>query len=249
METSLYHQFAAIEDSHWWFVARRTILRKLLDHWLPLAPERRILDVGCGCGGMVKLLQQFGHVEGIDLSPDALAYCRRRHGEAVQFHQGSLPDGMPDTGPYDVVTAFDVIEHIPDSVGALRGIRNHLAPNGLLFVTVPALMLLWGPHDELNLHQRRYTAGGLESELEAAGFSVVWTSYFNAFLFPPICAIRVLRRLGGRRLPASDFGPVPRPLNRLLQSIFAAEGGLLPTFRLPVGVSLAAVARPRDEGS
>lgn len=255
MELSYYHQMARIEDGHWWFRGRRAVVRAFLSRHLPQRPgaaggsPRQILDVGCGTGAMLPLLQEFGEVEGSDFSDEALGLCRGRLGD-IPLHKGQLPDGLPSGRRYDVVTAFDVIEHIPDVVSALRAVRGSLAPDGVLVCTVPAFNFLWGPHDEVNHHCRRYTRALLSRHLNRAGFVLRRASYFNTLLFGPVAAVRLARKLVPRHAgaqPASDFkNEMPR-FNRALEAVFASESLVVPRFPLPVGVSLIALATPRKK--
>ena len=244
MDAYLIAQHADLAETHWWLVARRRIIVDILDRRVrELAHVDRLLDVGCGPGMMVPALTRYGSVTVVDASAAAVEHVRRRYPDVAAV-AGELPDvvGAIDGG-FDVVTALDVIEHIPDDEGALRSIRQAMAPGALLLCTVPALQLLWGPHDELNGHQRRYTRRRLVRTLEAAGFDVAWASYFNTFLFPPVAAVRLTRRL--LRRPgeaASDLDTEAGPLNGVLERVFAAERHVLRRMRLPVGVSLVAVA-------
>ena len=194
MDPSLYHAFYELEERHWWFVGRRAIVDSLLSDRLGNAPgrDRRILDVGCGTGGMLPILSKYGHVTGIDSEPLALDYCRKR-GITDVHPQDSFRAGAE----YDVVTLFDVLEHVPGEANFLATMRGYLKPGGLLVVTVPAFEFLWSRHDDLNRHQRRYTRRGLVSVLENAGFEVERSSYFNTLLFPGAAAVRLMSG-GGR---------------------------------------------------
>jgi SAM-dependent methyltransferase len=243
MDLALYHQFAQIEDTHWWFRGRRDVVQCAMRQWLPAHQTPRILDVGCGTGAMLELLSQFGSVEGLDCESAAIDYCRQRFGKAIELHNGLVPEGLPDGSEYDLITAFDVIEHIPDAVAALRGMRDLLAPRGHLVCTVPAYQFLWSSHDEINHHCRRYTERLLRSQLTDAGFKVRRASYFNTLLFPPIAAIRLARRALGLREAKSDFFEAPRPINEVLARLFRLESLLVPSISLPFGVSLIAVAQ------
>lgn len=218
-------------------------MRDVLRKRIPRAGGLSILDAGCGTGGMLPLLAEFGQVEGLESSPEAAAHAVKRVAGAT-VHAGELPGGLPAGRNWDLVTAFDVIEHLPNPVAALEAVRGVLREGGRFVCTVPAYTFLWGRHDEMNRHFRRYTERMLRSELEAAGFRVEWSTYFNTLLFPAIALARLAGRLFPRRDAGSDFRALPGPLNRLLEAIMSAERYLAPHNRLPFGVSILAVARP-----
>jgi len=248
----LYHQFADIERDHWWFSARRAIVAGVLRRRLSGSPDgRRILDVGCGTGGMLEMLTEFGALTcGMDMSPEALACCRKRGlGAKVELRQGSLPEDLPQDAAWNVVTAFDVIEHLDDDAATLRAVFQTLSAGGLFVCTVPAFSFLWGPHDDLNHHRRRYTGRLLRRRLEEAGFRIERLTYFNVWLFPAVAAVRMARRVisGGKaRPPRSDLFMPPAPINALLTRLFASEALVLPHVSFPVGVSLLALCRKPD---
>src|SRR6185295_5287151 len=114
VEAVLYEDFDRLEDTHWWFSGRRAVVREVLLRKLPRRSGLDVLDVGCGTGGMLVMLRELGSVSGIDTSEAALRHARERLGPAVPLSVGALPDGLPAGRTYDLVTAFDVIEHIPD---------------------------------------------------------------------------------------------------------------------------------------
>lgn len=242
MDASLYHRFYEVEDRHWWFAGRRAIVAaELRRHLAPGAGERRILDVGCGTGGMLPILAPYGAVSGIDMEPLALDYCRKRGFTDVALQQGYEPER-----PFDVITLFDVVEHVPDEAGFLRLLSGWLKPGGLLVVTVPAFQWLWSRHDDLNHHQRRYTRGGLVAALTGTGFRVERASYFNFLLFPVVVATRFFERPPRPGTPPEEevlkhlaIGGLNEPLTR----VFSSERHLLRVGDLPWGVSLLAVAR------
>lgn len=249
MRDVMYRVHAELQDAHWWFRARGEIVLALLGDALRERAARangsgarrpRIVDLGCGAGGMIGRLAALGEAVGMDASPAAVEYARE---VGVDIHLGALPAPVPFAdGSFDAATLLDVLEHIDDDRAALAAIRGLLRPGGILVVTVPAFPFLWSQHDELNEHRRRYVRAELREKLESAGFDVLRLSYFNTFLFPPIAAVRLAGRLGGRRDEPME-GRVPKPVNALLRELFASERWLLRSGSLPFGVSLIAVAR------
>jgi SAM-dependent methyltransferase len=243
MEAALQDQFAQIDETHWWFQGRRRVVASVLRGELALVAgqDLRIFDIGCGTGEMLDMLREFGSVEAIDSSADAVQHCKNRFGERLDVHVGVVPRDLPRAGSADVVTAFDVIEHIDDDREALSYLHRVLRPGGTLVVTVPAFAFLWGPHDLISHHYRRYNAPQLRRRLVEAGFTVERLTYFNTLLFPVVAALRLLRRLVGEASPRSDFRELPASLNRVLLALFSLEAALVTRFSLPVGVSLLAV--------
>jgi SAM-dependent methyltransferase len=240
LERTYYAEYFELEDRHWWFVGRRLILLSLLDRHLAPGRGLQLLDFGCGTGTMAQHLARYGAVEAIDADRDAVAFCRQRGLTRVTHLSGAT---VPfDDERFDVVTAFDVLEHIEDDAATLMELRRVLRPKGTLLLAVPAFPFLWGPQDEISHHYRRYVRADLRRRLHDAGFRVLRASYFNTFLFPAIAAIRV----GRRALPAapdlrSDFGIGPRRVNAAMARVFAAEAPLIERIDLPFGVSLLAL--------
>jgi SAM-dependent methyltransferase len=194
---------------------------------------------------MLTHLAAYGKAQGVDIDEEAVGYCRERGLTDVQV--GALEKLPFADASFDLVTALDVVEHLDDDLGALREIGRVLRPGGQLLMTVPAHRFLWGDQDEVNMHKRRYVAAEIRDRLTATGFRVRRVSYMNAFMFPPIAAIRLLRRLEHRLRPRttqeSDFRyPAPRPVNFLLATIFGAEAPIVRRINLPIGVSILALA-------
>jgi SAM-dependent methyltransferase len=241
VDRAVYERMAEIDGAHWWFAARRRIVTELIRAHAPAARPLRILEVGCGTGSNIAMLEGFGRVDAIEPDDGARALAARRSGLAVKG--GYLPDGVTlEDGAYDLIVLLDVLEHIPGDREALSALRAKLAPGGRIIVTVPAMPWLWSAHDAAHHHQRRYTGRTLAAVFEASGFRLRHRSHFNTLLFPLIVAARgagkLLRREGGDdRMP-------PRPVNRLLAALFGAERHWVARAAVPFGVSLAAVAEP-----
>jgi len=247
MEPFMYRSFAELhERRHWWFVGRRRILASLLEDLLREGRDLRILDIGCGTGGMIPVLSPFGRVTGIDPSEDAVRYSRERYGEAAEFLRVDFPREIPPGEGHDLVTLFDVLEHLDDDAEALRRAAGLLREGGRMVLTVPAHRFLWSSHDEINRHRRRYARRELRDRILHAGLEIRRLTYFNTFLFPLVWGARLVRRRlalqGDRR---SDFRIRQEWINNSLSALFGAERFLLRLFNLPFGVSLLAVAARR----
>jgi SAM-dependent methyltransferase len=239
MHASHYQLDAELAETHWWWVARRKLLRRLLNRFVGSGRKRKILEVGCSTGSNLRMLQDFGTVDGMELHRPAVDYCRSRY-PGIRVYGGGIPDPLRDT--YDVICLFDVLEHIDDEESALEWIDDHLVPGGILLMTVPAFGFLWSHHDELAQHCRRYCRPELEALLSRR-FRIAYISYFNTHLFPAIAAARLIQRflrLDGHHDKAAGGRGLS---NGVLQAVFAAERFWLPALRLPFGVSIFAAAR------
>ncbi len=241
MDPKAYVQMAELEDQHWWFVARRSILSHLI-HSLNLPTTCRILDVGCGSGGNLPMLVKHGSVWGMEYSDGAREQAVSRGLATIE--SGHLPDLVPFTDlQFDLITMLDVLEHLNGDVDSLKALGPRLKPGGWILLTVPAYQFLWSQHDVLNHHKRRYNASHLKQVVQAAQFNIRYISYFNSFLFPIVLTIRLLQKVMGRQ--DTDDLVMPSPLvNRSLRSIFEFEKHLLRPFSFPCGVSLVLLAQP-----
>jgi len=229
-----------IEADHWWFVGKRHLLRSLLGD--PRAGER-VLDLGCGSGGIVRDLAPHCRCFGMDRSELGLRICRDR-GFAT-LARGDLREIPFRSGSFDTVLLLDVIEHLDDDEGCLRRAAELLDVGGRIVVSVPAFRWLWSQHDVTFQHRRRYTARSLASVIRRAGLAPERMTYTNCAVFPAAAVWRNLARRTGlaRIAPRHDFWPVPRWLNALLAKVYAFEAWLLRRVNLPVGVSVACIAR------
>ena len=242
MDDQLYRAFAALEDTHWWFVARRKIIGRLIARWVPAGGT--VIDVGCGTGGFLADLQAVYQVRGIDPSPLALDACRARGLSAT--HAGDATD--PSTWgplPVDAVTLLDVIEHLDDDEAALRAARSAVGTAGHVIVTVPAYQWLWTEHDVANQHRRRYTASRLRRSHQRAGLRPLQIGYFNALLFPLALVQRSMAKLG---LPADPLGAPPKLINRLFDRVFSSEATVVSgtVHGFPLGLSVYCVSVPAE---
>jgi SAM-dependent methyltransferase len=251
MQQHTYAIMRRVEESHWWFVGRRRIIKSFLERVVrELKTEKgsdpaplNILDVGCGTGANLEMLAQFGEAEGVDVSSEALSFCRARG--LVKVKQGAAEALPYAEGSFDLVTGLDVIEHLDDDLAGLKEMRRVLNRGGRALVFVPAFMFLWGVQDDISNHRRRYTLKELTGVLRDAGFEIERSTYANISFFAPILLGRLLMRATGFR-PASENNLTIGALNGLLGRILGSESSILRRVNFPFGVSAICVARRID---
>ena len=241
MERTVYHRLDQLEGQHWWFASRRKILKNVISQFAPKKANLNVMEAGCGTGGNLQMLSSFGKLEAFELDDEARAIAKNKM--PMDIKRGMLPDNIPyKPESFDVVVAFDVIEHVEHDVESLASLGKQLAPGGRLIMTVPAMPWLWSKHDETHHHFRRYTSASLNEALLKAGLKPVRISYFNTLLFPLIAGLRLVRKAFGLKETADDAMPSPA-VNGLLKSIFGFESNWVGRVSMPVGVSLLAVAQ------
>jgi SAM-dependent methyltransferase len=253
MQQHTYAIMDEVEGSHWWFVGRRSILEsflKSIESRLQAASREepakagtqnavRILDIGCGTGANLEMLSQFGEAEGVDVSDDALEFCRLKGLNA----QKGLAERLPfDDGTFDLTTALDVVEHLDDDVAGLREMHRVTKKGGFSLIFVPAYMFLWGVQDDVSNHRIRYTKKQIVERLKAAGYMIERATYANWTFFAPILAGRTLMRVTGIK-PESENNVNISALNGVFGKLFGAERFWLKNFNFPFGVSIVIVAR------
>lgn len=245
MQVELLQSMFDSQEHHWWFTTKRDIVIDQIDRALDPKPGTRVLDVGCGSGLMIKVLEKYGSVYGLDASEQCLEFCRKL--ASANLCRGEFPDLVPYMpNSFGLITALDVIEHIDDDQGSLGKIFELLEAEGLLLLTVPALNFMWTSFDEVNNHKRRYSKSELRRKLIEAGFVVESISYYNSFLFPVAFVGRMYSRLFGSQYTSNVDPPMPL-VNWVLTKIFGLERYYLRSFGFPIGLSLIAVARRSTE--
>jgi SAM-dependent methyltransferase len=242
MERVVYQQMAELDQRHWWYRARREVIAALIRRSVSPQPDARILEIGCGTGHNLAMLGEFGHVDALELDEEARTFAEQRLGRSVM--SAPLPElaGVLD-GQYDLIGAFDVVEHIDDDRAAVASIAAKLKPGGKFVMTVPAHQWMWSAHDVVNHHKRRYSKGRLRQLIESSPLRLEAIGYFNSVLFPAAVAERLSSRL--LRKDNADLTLPPGLLNAAFERAFAAERHLIGRLPLPVGLSLFAVASAR----
>jgi 2-polyprenyl-3-methyl-5-hydroxy-6-metoxy-1,4-benzoquinol methylase len=223
------------DDNWWWEKARREIvqqcMKKVITH------DMNILEIGAGYGGMTSMLSNFGMVSAIEPYQDAVSYLQEKL-KIKAYH--STFESFTGTEKYDLITGFDVLEHIEDDKKALLKMAALVNDKGFLVLTVPAYKLLWNRHDEINHHYRRYSRKELLKTIPG-DFVIRKLSYFNTLLFP----LAILDKLVlAKNKRSYSFDP-NKAVNKILYKIFSLEKSILRFISLPFGVSILLIAEKR----
>jgi SAM-dependent methyltransferase len=241
VKTAEYRRMFEAEERQWWYSGQRAIALALLAAAGGTGAGRRLLDAGCGTGYNLLALGGLGRATGVDLSPDAIAFCRERGVRALRGSVLQLPFA---DACFDAVTSFDVLYHawVSDDRAAVAEMARVLRPGGVALVRVPALKALWGAHDVEVQSRHRYTRGELVALLAGAGLRVERATYCNSILFPLLFPRRTLDRLLGRE--GSDVGFLPAPLEWAFRRALLLEAALVRRgLSFPIGASVVALAR------
>jgi SAM-dependent methyltransferase len=239
MERIVYEQMAELDQQHWWYRARREVLAALIRREALPPAGAHVLEIGCGTGHNLEMLSEFGEVDALELDDEARSVAEKRLGKSVMSAPLPQLEGVPEHH-YDLIGAFDVIEHIDDDEAALASIASRLKSGGKLVMTVPAHQWMWSAHDVVNHHKRRYSKKALKALVEGSPLKLERIGYFNSLLFPAAIAERLSSRLRGK--DDADLSLPPKPLNAALERVFALERHLVARLPLPPGLSLFAVA-------
>lgn len=244
METEIYRKMYANEDSFWWHLGMRKIIVSLLDKYLPKQKNLKILDVGCGTGGMFSALSRYGQVYGIDKSEAAIDFARTRN-IAQEIKLGDVSQLPWADDMFDLADCFDVLYHqwVESDVAVLKEIYRVLAPSGLLIIREASYNWLRSQHDQLVWTNHRFTKNELVIKLEQAGFKVKKSSYVNFFLFP----LALIKRLLEKIAPEKDFlentFSYTSWLNYILKLFLYLEAGMVKYLNFPFGLSIICLAK------
>ncbi len=244
MDPGYAETYSNYESNHWWFKARRRILRSVLLR-LPLPERPRILEIGTGPGGNLYSIYPPGaELHGLEPNPELAQIAHTRGSVPVAIgHAEELPEGLDR---FDVVTLLDVLEHTSDDGHVCAHLAGRLVPGGRLLLTVPAYMFLWSAQDVVSGHYRRYTRNHLARIVERAGLVCERITYFNTLLFPAVALFRITRRLLRGTSGQSDLRYSFGTMDKVLYRVFASERRLLNRMNLPFGVSILLIARKPD---
>ena len=237
MELNEYRKMYELEESHWWFLSKRKLIFSFFEKYYDKYDvNRKILDVGCGTGIILKNLEKYGKAVGIDTSSEAIKFSRLRKVKDVRMYSA---ENMPfKRKSFDVVCCFDVLYHknIKDDENALRDIARVTKKGGRLFLIDSAFKFMFSKHD-MDYHARtRYDLKEIKAKVEAAGFRIEKLTYYNFFLFPVVYIAR-------KFIKKSDIKKRNFIVNSILCFIMSIERKMLKYINFPFGVSVFCIAR------
>jgi SAM-dependent methyltransferase len=233
-----------LERTHWWFTGRRSLLGALLSS-LKIDKNSLAVDVGCGVGSNILLLNSLGfRVVGVDSEIYGLSLAQKNLPK-VPFVNADLMMLPFKTNSIGLILALDVLEHLDEDLIGIKEVYRTLKPGGKVIFTAPAFRFLWGIQDEVGMHKRRYMKKELNRKVKDQGFRVLKSSYFNFFLFFPIFLARRLIHLSGLKVESENKINSPI-INSFLKTIFSLESYVLRCFSFPFGVSIFCIARKSE---
>ena len=237
MEPAHLKELELLESTYWWHVAKRKLAVTLLQRFAP--PPGLLVEGGIGASKNLLEFKSLGYdVQGFDVMPEAISLAQGKGIETVGIH--NLEQPWPVEQKARAIVLLDVLEHIGDSVAALRNIKSVLAPDGAVILTVPAYPCLFNSWDEKLGHHRRYTIRMLRNEVAQAGLRVKWVGHWNSFTLPVAIACRGFNRLFGRDT-SIGFPRVSNTVNSMLLGCAGLERHLLMRLGVPLGLSICGV--------
>jgi len=267
MQNYLYQDLYNLEDKHFWHLGKRELAKMLICKFVNNGScashvkkyskiatpnsdwarndndiQIKILDIGCGAGKNLEMLESIGKAHGIDISPEAIKFCQMRKLKNVKLGE-SESTGF-DNHSFDLVTMFDVLEHT-DEEKTLNEVNRILKPQGYLLLTVPAYQFLWSRWDEVLKHKKRYVKSETEKILDGYRFKTIKSSYFFSYLLVPVMITRWTKKLFNKKDYGSDFSINNSFINFIAKLLNNIERLIISYSSLPFGTSIIVIAKKK----
>ncbi len=242
-QPEFFAELAKLEPEHFWFVGRNHLIVWALAKYF--AAAKSFLEIGCGTGyvlsGVAQAFPQL-RLTGSEYFSEGLPFADARvpNAELLQADARNLPFREE----FDVIGAFDVLEHIPEDDTVLRCLHRAVRPGGGILLTVPQHRWLWSSQDDYACHVRRYASSELVNKVATAGFQVEMTTSFVSLLLPVLWLSRS-RQVGrtGQHDPMAELR-MRGFSNRICAMMMFVERGLIKMgLRMAFGGSLLVVGR------
>ena len=242
MHPDEYKKMFQFEDFYWWYRGAHRILINYFEKYVAGNTDLNVLDVGCGTGKNLDLLDSHGNIVGVDISAEAIKYAKLRKAQRRLLQADAL--FLPfSNSAFDCLVAFDVLYTLENDVNALMEFNRVLKNGALLIMNVPSYNWLRGRHDTAVSTRQRYCRKSLAKKLFESGFKIEKITYWNTFLFPLEAFVRIVTSFIMKENYKSDLYDLPGPINSLLTKIIFLEAYLVKRINFPFGLSLAVVAR------
>ncbi len=242
-EASYFAGLAEMEAGNFWFRSRNRLLTWALQRYFPKAEN--FLEIGCGTGfvlsGIRKACPQLG-LSGSEIFSEGLNFAAARL-PGVELLQMDARR-IPFREEFDVIGAFDVLEHVNEDEEVLAQMYQATRRQGGILLTVPQHSFLWSEVDEYSRHVRRYSARDLKAKVERAGFETLRTTSFVSLLLPLMFISRLKRPSSNQAFDASAEIRIGGSINSLLEQILDVERKIMRLgVSFPLGGSLLLIAR------
>ena len=249
MDSKYYFDYYHAERKHWFFRARNAVILSHIEQLIESRRDLKILNIGVATGHTSELLEQYGTVKSVEYDNECYKFVKETLPQ-LDLIQGSILELPFEDESYDLVCAFDVIEHIEDDQTGVNEMKRVCTKSGHVVITVPAFMSLWSHHDVINHHFKRYRSYEIKSLINDDK-NLQYLTYFNFLLFPPVWIFRKLNNLlkisknrsnqdesAGSDLDYFNGGGI---ISRLLYTILLSEKGMIKRrVFLPFGISVLA---------
>jgi len=218
-------QFAlheALEETHWWFKARRSLILDLLS--VLIAKNASVVDVGCGTGANTAAVAKLCTCMGIDPIQEAITSAQKRF-PSVVFRKGTAPNDCPEIQTADMVLLLDVLEHVEDDFYFVSLLLSQMKPDAYLILMAPADIHLWSTHDRGFDHYRRYSEERFRMLWSALPVREILASHWNVTFYWPIRVLRKILRILKISLgdAQTDLTMPIKPINTLLKVLVSGE--------------------------
>lgn len=250
MRQDYYQDYYYLERKNWWFLARKEILRDQVEKIFNGKKHLKVLNVGSALGASTIMLQEFGTVTSVEYNKECCDFVKQELG--MDVINGSITELPFEDNQFDLVCAFDVVEHVQEDALAIKELHRVCMCGGYTFTTVPTFRFMWSEHDDINEHIRRYTMKEFLNLFDPKVAAIHFTSYFNFWLFFPVAAFRVfstfLRKGKKNKKAKSDMGKIHGGfVAAALKNIFKSETHLLKRgVKFPIGVSLMVISKKHN---
>ncbi len=240
MEQTEYFRMFSIENNHWWYKSIHDLLIGVIKK-IKLPKKPKILDAGCGTGGLTVKLTNLGETIGFDFSPTAIKLARKRQLNLVQASLNALPFKRE---VFDVITCITVLgQQGINETKALNDFFRVLKKGGYLILVVSAFQSLYSHHDRAVHARQRYTINEISHFLKNVHLKIIHSRYIFSFIFPIFLIKRLLERFTPQTKAISDLELPPSLVNHLLTTVCLLEWKFTQVLPLPFGTSILIIGK------